>query len=301
MYREQGNYERALEYYHRSYDVFSIIGDRFYFTYPLYDLGLLHVYRGELEKAQKYFEQTEHIYAKTGYKSGCSAVMLNIGNVELRKGNLKEATRFLEGALSLAEEIGETMAVAYSLFNIGVLYYQCDDHKKTLEYFRQSFILMRSGKMRGYYGYIFSYLSCLFGRNGLLLRSYRTALQHFENMKELGGSDVENGRTHLAMAMALAKQEKKGKGPKILKEITKLSGIPPKAEDYYKAAIQKARDRNYVNTLIPALYEYASYLYERGGKEKASKLMAEAEERSRKSGTLLEMKSIEKRKKKMGC
>ena len=300
LYREQSDYKKALECYHRSYEIFSISGDRFYFTYPLCELGILHSYRGDLEKAQGYFEQTEQIYAKAGYKSGCSAVMLNIGSLELRKGNFKEAVRFLEGSLSLAEEIGESMAIAYSLFNIGVLYYQRCNYKKALSYFKQSFTLMRSAKMRGYYGYIFSYLSCLFGRSHLLLRTYRVALQHFQNIKNLGGSDVENGRTHLGMALALTKQESQTAPlPKIIQEISKLSGLEATADTYYKAAIQKAQNTNYVNTLIPALYEYAFYLYEKGLKEKARALLRESEDHSQRSGMLLEIKTIKKRKAKI--
>ena len=300
LYREQGNYERALEYYHKSYEIFNLLADRFYFSYPLYDMGLLYLYRGKLGKAKAYFEQTEQIYAKAGYKSGYSAVQLNIGNIELRKGNFKEAIRFLENSLSLAEEIGESMAIAYSLFNIGILHYENNNYKMTLDYFKRSFAIMRSFKMLGYYGYIFSYLSCLFSRQGLLLRTYRVVLRHFQNMKELNGSDVENGRTCLGMALALVKQEKKLETPpKIVKEISKLSKIDARAEAYYEAALKKARDKNYVSTLIPALYEYASYLHERGFKKKASSLFKEAEEYSKSSETRLEMERIVQRKAKI--
>ncbi len=282
VYRDRNEYDRAMQLYNDSLRTFEEIGDRRYATYPLYDIGIIHQYQGRLAEAREYFEKTEKLYAEIGYRSGSSATLLNLGVIEMRRGEYDKALEYFAHALSVAEEIGESMAVGYTLFSIGTAYYHLHRYDETLKHFQQAFTIMRKIGARGYYGYVFAYLTCTFARTNKAAKALHAALQHLKNIQELGGSDVENGRTHLGIALVLAQGGKFGPNArKLLDEIRSVTGLPDKADAYFEFAVQTARKAEYVMTLVPALREYGAYLAGRASRapwfaERARDCLAEA-------------------------
>lgn len=290
VHRDRNEYERAMQLYNDSLRTFEEIGDRRYATYPLYDIGVIHQYQGRLSEARRYFEKAGQLYSEIGYRSGSSAALLNLGVLEMRQGDYAGALEYLEHSLSVAEEIGESMAVGYTLFSIGTAHYHLGDYAKTLECFEQAFAIMRKIGARGYYGYVFAYLTCTFARMNKAAKALHAALQHLRNIEELGGSDVENGRTHLGIALVLAPGRKFGPNARtMLDEIATFTALPEKADAYFEFAVQTARKAEYVMTLVPALREYGAYLAGRVSRapwfaERARDCLSEAYEIAKRTG-----------------
>ncbi|TVQ38745.1 MAG: hypothetical protein EA384_08420 [Spirochaetaceae bacterium] len=129
--------------------------------------------------------------------------LLNLGVLKDRTGDCDAAIEYFVQARRIAEAIEEQLAVAYTLFSIGATCFKMHDNRKALEYLKDSLKLLRQLKAKGYYGYALSYLVCLYQRPGDSDRAIRLAWYHSRNVQEVG-SDVENGRTLMGIAMALA-------------------------------------------------------------------------------------------------
>ena len=59
---------------------------------------------------------------------------------------------------------------------------------------------MQEIKAVGYYGYAYSYLTCLYAEYGKKDMALKVAYYHLKNMEYIK-SDVEHGRTHLGIAL----------------------------------------------------------------------------------------------------
>ena len=289
--RDRGEYENALMRYEESLALFQEVGDKMLVTYPTYDIGVICLYRGQLDEALEHFQQANAIYEEIGYLSGVSAALLNLGAIAARRGRLAEAIAYYEQSLKTAEELGEHLAIAYALFSIGTAYYQERDYSRTLHFFERSFEAMKRIGARGYYGYVLSYLTCAYARLGHTARALKVAESNFRIMAELG-SDVENGRTNLGVALTLARPGGL-KGPNaqnLAAEISRLTGLPSEAGAHFQRAIEKSRAANFVNTLIPSLREYANHLLGSAvDMSIAQAFLREAAERAEASGMLLEL------------
>ncbi len=292
VHRDRNEYERAMENYRESLRIFEEeLGDRRYATYPMYDIAVIYQYQGRLGEAREFFQRTHDLYEEMGYRSGISASLLNLGVIESRRGEYGRALELYRESLDHAEDLGEQLAVAYAHFSIGTAHYQQQEYDATIRWFEKAFVVMKSIGAKGYYGYVFAYLTCTFARQGQVAKALNAGLQHLKNMKGLGGSDVENGRTHLGIALALAHAADK-LGPKaqqLLDQIGGLTGLPPRPEAYFEFAVESARKAAYVMTLVPALREYGVFLAGKSGRapwfaERAAECLREAHQLATEAG-----------------
>lgn len=292
--RDRGQYDEALGLYEESLQIYESLGDRRHESYPLYDLAVLHQYRGELDQARESFERVAALYEEIGYRSGLASALLNLGTLALRRGDFEQAVARHEQSLKIARETGEQLAIAYGLFSEATIFYARRDYDATMQRFEESFRVMKAIGARGYYGYVFSYLACVYARLGQRARCLKVARNHFKNVHALGGSDVENGRTHMAVALALAAGTPPAALAPLLDELGKLTGVEASPEAYFDRAIAVAREANYINTLIPALREYASYLCRKdpGLAKLARSMLREAHRRASQAGLQLEQERI---------
>ncbi len=295
--RDRGDYPAALRRYDESLALFREVGDRMLITYPVYDIGVIHLYQGRLDEALENFSQASDIYQEIGYQSGSSAALLNLGVIAGRRGRLSEAAAYYERSLQTAEELGEKLAIAYALFSIGTVHYQERDFPRTLHYFEKAFQIMKGIGARGYYGYVLSYLVCTYARMGQTAKALKAAVQHFRNIADTG-SDVENGRTHLGVALALSRAGAL-QGPnsqQAADEIARATEVPPAARAHFERAIEKARAADYVITLLPALREFAAFLFANAPGEAAlaGQCLKEAAARAQASGMSLELALIQR-------
>ncbi|MCR9145338.1 MAG: tetratricopeptide repeat protein [bacterium] len=293
VHRDRNEYDRAMQNYRESLEIFeNELGDRRYATYPMYDIAVIYQYQGRLDEAREFFERTHALYEEMGYRSGISAALLNLGVIESRQGRYEAALDHYRHSLEHAEDLGEQLAVAYALFSIGTAHYQQQNYNETIRWFEKSFVVMKEIGAKGYYGYVLAYLCCTLARQGHTAKALNAGLQHLKNIKGLGGSDVENGRTHLGIALALAglgEQKPGAKTAELIQKIGALTGLPPRPDAYFEFAVDSARKAAYVMTLVPALREYGVFLAQKTARapwfaDRAAECLREAHQLCESSG-----------------
>lgn len=268
VYRDQSRYEDANVNFERSHELFGGLGEKRLATYPLYDLGTIRLQQGALEEAKSLFEQVLATYREIGYLSGASAATLNLGVLRDRRGDFNAALDYYQEAREIAESINEKLAIAYTLFSIGATYYKIGDDRKSLSYLKDSLRLMKQLGARGYYGYALSYLVSLLARSGNAEGTVKLAGEH-QTVVDKVGTDPENGRAILGLAVALAKQPKLSKESRerlaVIAKANNLKEVTP--QSFYRKAIAKSEPTKYVDTLIPSHFHYAKYLRTTGDEE----------------------------------
>lgn len=298
VHRDLAQYEQAMSLYEDSFQLFSEIGNKRFEIYPLYDIAVLANYRGDIETAERYFIQSEQICAEVGYKSGQSAALLNLGLIAANRGDLDLGLEKMNESLRLAKEIGETMAVAYTLFSFAQVYDQDDQLDEALNYLDESFRLMQSIGTKGYYGYIYSFMTSAWAKKGNAEKALdigRTGVRHLKDQ----GNDVLHGQLHLGIAMALAElpESLTPTLERLLADIASISGLEPEPEAFFDKAVDEARHHNFVATLVPALCRSGAFHFVNASndsqKDHALALMREARDLSLKFGMVAEERRIQ--------
>ena len=275
--RDQGDIKKAVEYYKKSEKLFTKVRDRRYLTYPLYDLGVIYQYQGDLDTSEKHFKKCAFVYKEIGYKSGESAALLNIGVAHFLRGNYDQALDLFNQSLRLANQLGERMAIAFALFRLSTVYYEMELYRQSIAYAKQALIEMTKSNAQGYFGYIFSYLSCIYAKMGNPDHSIKAAYYGMKNIKKIG-SDVENGRIYMGLGIALSINKKISRiSLQRLKAIQKMCGaIENTPKQYFELSIDISRKVKYIPTLIHALCIYAEYLIQIGEESQAKSFIEDA-------------------------
>ena len=231
---------------------------------------MVYQYHGRFDESEKHFQECITVYKEIGYKSGEAAALLNVGVARFFRGDHERALDFFNRSLDLASQLGEKMAIAFALFRLGTAYYEMGSYQESIEYIRQSLIVMKESNAQGYFGYAFSYLGCVYAKMGDADHSIKAAYYNIKNIKKIG-SDVENGRVYLGLAIALSLDKGLSKISLLrLHEIQKISRVKENTpKEYFELSIDISRKAKYIHTLVYALYAYAEYLTKLGERKHA--------------------------------
>lgn len=283
IYRDKGEYDSAMGCYEDAKQRFEALGARRLESFPLYDMAVIDLYRGNTDTAREYFARIEGLYRDIGYRSGLAAALGNLGVIAARAGEFETAFDYGKQALAIAEHIGEQLAVAYGKINLGIYYYMQASHREALEWLAAARGIIEEIGAKGYLGFVLPYAACAHAELGEYEAALRNARDHFLEIRRTG-SDVEHGRSALAVALALGRAEDEGAelagaARALLSEIADIAGIDGGPRAFFGRAIDVARAAGYVQTLVPALTAYGAYLVDRAARA------ADAGERATTLGT----------------
>jgi class 3 adenylate cyclase/tetratricopeptide (TPR) repeat protein len=289
----KGDHNTALKNFHDSELILKKINNKRFLTLPLYEQAIFYQRLGELDKAYAFFTEARYIFDEIGDKSKAQDALLNLGIIRQKKGEFDQALKLCRESLDLAEIQDNKIAMAFTLFSIGVIYFEKKNYPRTLNFFRKSLGIMTSIESRSSYGYILAYLTTTYAHLGKSKDALKTAYYHLKNMIRIG-SDVEHGRTYLGIALALANDKNiNNLTLSYLEKIKKFTKLSDDAESYFKKAIEVSEKKGYLNTWIPALFEYGKYLLAaNNGHEKAMVLMAQSRSLALASGMMQEVTKI---------
>jgi class 3 adenylate cyclase/predicted ATPase len=279
IYRDKGEYDSAMRCFEDAKQRFDAQNARRLESFPLYDMAVLHLYRGNTETARDYFTQIESLYRDIGYRSGLAAALGNLGVIAARSGDFESAFNYGRQALELAEHIGEQLAVAYGKINLAIYHYMQASHREALSWLSAAREIIENIGAKGYMGFVLPYAACAHAELGDYEEALRNARDHFLEIKRTG-SDVENGRSALAVGLALAHAERSGSelpeaARALLSEISDVAGIDGGTAAFFRRAVDVAKRNRYAQTLVPALTAFGAYLIDH-----ASHVSGEAERRS---------------------
>lgn len=133
IYRDQGKYPDALNYYLRSLKIIEETGNKRAYATSLNNIGVIYNYQGELQKALDYFSKALKIREDIEDKKGIAMSLTTIGVVYKKQGNYPQALDYYFRALKISEEIDDKYGIATALNNIGNIYHDQGDYTKARE------------------------------------------------------------------------------------------------------------------------------------------------------------------------
>jgi tetratricopeptide (TPR) repeat protein len=139
IYREQGYYEKAMELYQKSLDIFHTIGYPPVHTGWLkYDIGRILFELDNLKEAQKLFEEALHLFKNIHYTHGTAHVLIELALVGIKLDSSYKAIEQIEEALVLLRHLKLVSGEAYGLRVLGEIYLFLDNPEQALIYLQQS-------------------------------------------------------------------------------------------------------------------------------------------------------------------
>jgi tetratricopeptide (TPR) repeat protein len=134
LYFDKGDYAKSLEYQFKSLKMEEELGNKQGIGDSYGNIGLVYHEKGELEKALEYQLRSLKIDEELADKSKISISCASLGNIYSELGSMQEALKYYNRAKSLAEETGDMEGIAGSYGNIGIIYQQMADFKTAIEY-----------------------------------------------------------------------------------------------------------------------------------------------------------------------
>ena len=104
----------------------------------LNNIGIVHRQQGEIQKALNYYQRCLKIRENIGDKAGIGAILSNIGIIYDNQGDIQKALDYYFRSLQIEEEVGHKTGIATSLSNIGFVYHNQGDIPNALEYTHKS-------------------------------------------------------------------------------------------------------------------------------------------------------------------
>ena len=138
IYKNQGDYAKAIDYYTQSLKIREEIGDKKGIASSLNNIGNIYDDQGDYSNANDYYTQSLKIYEELGDKKGTANSLNNIGIIYKKQRDYAKAIDYYTQSLKIEEEIGDKQGIAASLGNIGIIYKDQGDYAKAFKYSNQS-------------------------------------------------------------------------------------------------------------------------------------------------------------------
>ncbi|GBD91612.1 non-motile and phage-resistance protein [bacterium BMS3Abin04] len=137
VYRNKGQYIKALTYYNDALKLAQILKDSAEIAYSYNNIGGIYRILGNgilaLEntlKALKYFESQKN-------ESGIAFSTINLGIIYFNEKDYVNALKYLKYTLKIREKLGYKKGIALTLNQIAIVYYALKKYNKSLQYYNE--------------------------------------------------------------------------------------------------------------------------------------------------------------------
>ena len=131
-----GDYESALEQYHKSAKASSAINDPIGLSEAYHNIGEVHKKLGDFRKAIRFLETSLDWDRKNGIKHAIT--LYNIGEAYFERDEYEQAASFFNQALKQSQIEKDTRATAYAYNGMGKLRKQEGKYDAALEFFQKA-------------------------------------------------------------------------------------------------------------------------------------------------------------------
>lgn len=142
---QEGEIEKALEYYNKSIELRIKIDDKPGLAACYNNTGYIYKTRGNIPMAVEYYGKALKIQeanllpnGEPVNKKGMAYTIHNLGLIYKENGEVKKAEEYYKRALKLRKEVNDIAGIGHSLNNIGFIYYDAGDLDKALGYFKEA-------------------------------------------------------------------------------------------------------------------------------------------------------------------
>ncbi|HRG00108.1 MAG TPA: tetratricopeptide repeat protein [Bacteroidia bacterium] len=138
IYSEKSNYPKALEYYFKCLKIAEDINDEKGIGRTLMSIGLIYKEESNYIKSNEYYFKSLKIAEKTGDIIGIESNLGNIANIFVIQTNYEKALEYYFKVLQISEKIGDKKVIGNTLGSIAGVYDYQTNSKKALEYYTKS-------------------------------------------------------------------------------------------------------------------------------------------------------------------
>jgi Flp pilus assembly protein TadD len=141
IYQNQGNYDKALEYYNKS---LRLTSDPSSIANTYNNIATVYFAKGDNNKAVEYLKKAIEFDQKAGNYHGTAVDMLNLGDTYRDLKNFQEAQYYLQKGLLMMQKLGDKYWEAYGYGYFGELYLAQNKKALSKEYFTKAYNLFKA-------------------------------------------------------------------------------------------------------------------------------------------------------------
>ncbi|MFW5799915.1 MAG: tetratricopeptide repeat protein, partial [Spirochaetota bacterium] len=267
LYDRLGKQEKEREYLFKSLNLtssYKVNPDTIARIYN--SIGVSYANQSLLEEGLEYYHKSLDITEEYYLPNLQVLLSNNVGDIYRQKGEYDLALKYLHNALMLLEEINNKELECVVLYNISIIYYKKEDFELAIYFLRKGNKLTTKYNLAYAKTLIKGYRAYLNIKKGHIKKSLKD-IKSCLDINQYIKFDPLQGLIYTALGLILEKKPYKEfpeKGKKLLeKVIAQINNIDDKfnPESYFKKAIEKSSLPMLTDTHIPALYEYARFLY----------------------------------------
>jgi len=188
------DFEKALEYYQVSLDLFLVYNENkpedprgmrgLAQTYM--NMGIVYKELDTLDMALANFSRALQYFTDLEDQTGIAATQRNLGSAYMEQGNYQEALEAVQASLNYYHEIGQRKEEAEDLKNIGKIYYHMRNYPRALDYMNQSLEISRELDLKREMFDVYRDKSNVYRDMG----DFRSALENYELYGVLKDSSI---------------------------------------------------------------------------------------------------------------
>ncbi|MGE0568581.1 MAG: tetratricopeptide repeat protein [Bacteroidia bacterium] len=133
IYRNRGNFDKALEYQIRSLEINEEIGYKEGIAKNLNSIGRVYEDQGDYTRALEYYQKSLKLQEDIGDKSGATLSYHNIGTLFLKQGRLVESYSYAKKNYLLSNELGFPAKIKSAAELLKEIYIKQKKFKEALE------------------------------------------------------------------------------------------------------------------------------------------------------------------------
>ncbi|MBD2215372.1 tetratricopeptide repeat protein [Nostoc linckia FACHB-104] len=142
-YNFLGQYQRAIEFHQQSLDISREIGDRKGEGLSLGNLGNAYNSLGQYQRAIEFFLLSLDIFREIGDCKGEDGCLIGLGNAYNFLGQYQRAIEFFLLSLDISREIGDRKGEGCCLIGLGNAYNSLGQYPRAIEFYQQSLDISR--------------------------------------------------------------------------------------------------------------------------------------------------------------
>jgi tetratricopeptide (TPR) repeat protein len=141
IYQDQGNYDKALEYYNKS---LQLKNEPSSIAVTYNNIAVIYSEKGDNNKAVEYHKKAIEFDQKAGDYHATAVAMLNLGDTYTDLKNFSEAQYYLQQGLLMIQKLGDKYGEAYGYGYFGKLYLAQNQKNLAREYFTKAYNLFKA-------------------------------------------------------------------------------------------------------------------------------------------------------------
>ena len=260
VYINIGQYEKAIDLYQKSLEIFRQIGALKEEGNLLILLGNAYGYLGQYQKSIDFYQRATVIVKQIGDLANEGATLMNLGIANYSLGKYQEAINFYQQSLAIYKQIGNRYGESVTLGNLGNVYNNLGQYQKAIDFHQQSLVIAKKiGDHKGEAASLNNLGGILYERFGHYQKAIDLFHQSLVIAKQIGDRDNEgNSLGNLGLSFSKLNQ-------------------PELAIVYYKESINaresirkdirglsKSEQRSYLETVARAYKTLADLLLKQG-------------------------------------